>query len=194
MFAKGRLKINRTHDAIVPFVISRSLPHYPLFIRGRFIREHLGDGIEQRVDRRTVLEGEGRQMRREVSNKPASNAHGLVKESLVLKGCIRSCWRDERTEVKRRQGNLTHGRSLPLPGSNKAGTEVEQQASGTAGGSSGTGHGERIDNLGRCGGGFRINVVEKGKHIAEEGIGVMVGQPGMEPVEGGMVGSGTKQW
>jgi hypothetical protein len=177
----------------VPFVVSRSLPHYPFFIHSRFIREHLGDGIEQRVDDRTFLEGEGRQMRREVSNKPASKAHGLVKESQVLKGCIGSCWRDERTEVERGQGSLACRRSL-LPGRNESGTEVEQQAGRTAGGGSRTGHGERIDNLGRRGRSFRITLIEKGKNIVEEDIGVMVGQPGMETIEGRMIGSGTKQW
>ena len=36
-------------------------------------------------------------------------------------------------------------------------------------------------------------MIEKGKHITEEGIGMVDGEPGMEAIERGMVGSGTKQ-
>jgi hypothetical protein len=70
---------------------------------------------------------------------------------------------------------------------------MQQQASRAAGRSRWRGHGEGVDNLGSSGRVFGVDVVEEAQDITEEGIGMMVGQPGMEAVESGMVRSGTEE-
>ena len=71
---------------------------------------------------------------------------------------------------------------------------MEQQAGPARwSGAAGDGHGEGVDDLRRGGGIFGIDLIEEGEHIAEQGVGVMDGQPGVEAIEGGMVGRGTEE-
>ena len=65
---------------------------------------------------------------------------------------------------------------------------MQQPAGGTAGGRCGTGYGEGVHDLGGGGRIFGVDLIEEGEHIAEESIGVMDRQPGVEAVEGRMVG------
>ena len=84
------------------------------------------------------------------------------------------------------------GRML-LPSCDKMGAEVQEDARRAGGGRHRRGHGEGVNNLGRGGGVFGIDLVEEVHNITEEGVGMMDGEAGMEAVEAGVVGSSTKE-
>ena len=117
----------------------------------------------------------------------------LLQQRLVLRSAVRDGRVEQRPEVERRQRSLeARARAAARRGTRRA-LRWSSKRAGLLVGRGGRGHGEGVDDLRGGGGIFGVDLIEKGQHIAKEGVGVVDGQPGMEAVEGGMVGRGAEQ-
>ena len=191
VLAQGGLQVNRALTTIGNFVVGQTFANAPVGVGSSLVSDDLADRAQQHVHGCTLV---CRERRQDGSHGGHDLLCGADDRLEALLAFVRGVPARRMAQCRQVEGREYGGHGeAGRPGLDQPDEQVPEQMDDADGWRGRTGHREGIHDLGCGGGRLRVNAVKKRAHIGKQGHRGRGCHPGMEAIEGAVVGSGAKQ-